>query len=308
LTTPETETYTEFMTRQRRIAMLLTGVVLTSGLLSAQALERAMYVSVLDKKGTPVDIVAPGDLVVREDNVTREVLRVVPAGEPMQIALLVDDSAPAERYIRDYREALPAFIEEILADESVTGKHQISVIGLAGRPTIITQYTSDKAELIKGVNRIFAQQGSGSYLMDGIREVGRGMMKRPSTRPIMVLVTTEGPELSGRDHAQTLEPLRNSGAALHVIVVGNPTNQQTERAVFLNRGPAESGGQYDVILTGSALTQRLKKLATELTHQYQVTYARPKSLIPPEKVTISSPRTEWVVRGTAEPLLPTGRK
>jgi hypothetical protein len=39
-----------------------------------------------------------------------------------------------------------------------------------------------------------------------------------------------------------------------------------------------------------------------------VTYARPKSLIPPEKVTISSPRTEWVVRGTAEPLLPTGRK
>src|SRR5262245_52080488 len=111
------------MTRQRRIAMLLTGVVLTSGLLSAQAPERAMYVSVLDKKGAPIDVVSAADLVVREDNVTREILRVVPAGEPMQIALLVDDSAPAERYIRDYREALPAFVEGILGDEAVTGKH-----------------------------------------------------------------------------------------------------------------------------------------------------------------------------------------
>ena len=284
--------------------MLLTGVVLTSGLLSAQALERAMVVSVLDKEGAPVDVVGPKDLVVREDNVTREILRVVPAGDPLLIALLVDDSQPAERYVRDYREALPAFIDTILADQPVRGKHQITVVGLAGRPTIISDYSSDPVALRKAVQRIFSQQGSGSYLLDGIREVSRGMNKHEASRRIMVVVTTEGPELSGRGYNETLEPLRTSGAALHVVVVGNPNNQQTERAIVLNKGPAESGGQYDIILTGSALTQRLKKLATELTHQYQVTYARPKSLIPPERITISSPRSEWTVRGAAEPLPP----
>jgi hypothetical protein len=288
--------------------MLLTGVVLASGLLSAQALERAMYVSVVDKQGAPVDGVAPRDLVVREDNNTREILRVVPAGDPMLIALLVDDSQPSERYIRDYREALPAFVDGILADQPVRGKHQISVVGLAGRPTIFADYSSDPAVLRKAVQRFFAQQGSGSYLLDGIHEISRGMLKRETARPIMVVVTTEGLELSGRHHPEVLEALRNSGAALHVIVVGNPVNQQTERNVVLNKGPADSGGQYDVILTGSALTQRMKKLANELTHQYQVTYARPKSLIPPQKITISSPRDEWTVHGAAEPQLAPGRK
>ena len=36
-----------------------------------------------------------------------------------------------------------------------------------------------------------------------------------------------------------------------------------------------------------ALTAKLKQLADELTHQYRVTYARPQSLIPPERVTVA---------------------
>ena len=35
-----------------------------------------------------------------------------------------------------------------------------------------------------------------------------------------------------------------------------------------------------------ALAGTLTQLADELTHQYQVTYARPQSLIPPERVTV----------------------
>ena len=47
-----------------------------------------------------------------------------------------------------------------------------------------------------------------------------------------------------------------------------------------------------------ALPDRLKQVADELTHQYLVTYARPESLIPPEKITITAKRTGLLVRGT----------
>ena len=53
--------------------------------------------------GAPVADLGPADFIVREDNVAREVLRVAPASEPMQIALLVDNSQAAEPFIRDYR-------------------------------------------------------------------------------------------------------------------------------------------------------------------------------------------------------------
>ena len=64
------------------------------GALVAQAIQRAMYVSVLNEAGAPVPDLGPTDFVVREDNIAREVLRVAPADEPMQIAVLVDTARP----------------------------------------------------------------------------------------------------------------------------------------------------------------------------------------------------------------------
>ena len=45
------------------------------GRLAAQAIQRSMYVSVLDEAGAPVPDLGPSDFIVREDNATREVLR-----------------------------------------------------------------------------------------------------------------------------------------------------------------------------------------------------------------------------------------
>ena len=101
--------------------------------LAAQAQQRALFVTALDKSGNPVDELQPSDVIVKEDDVTREVLRIGRATEPMQVAILVDNSQAAERYIRDYREALPLFIAA-MADQSGP-RNQISLIALAERPT-----------------------------------------------------------------------------------------------------------------------------------------------------------------------------
>ena len=262
----------------------------------AQAQPRDVYVSALDQSGTPVESLAPTDVIVREDKIAREVLSIVPAQEPMHIALLVDNSQASEAYIRDYREALPAFITAIGADES-GAKHQISIITLAERPTINTDYTSDPAQLMAGAGRIFAMPGSGTYLLDGVIEISQGLKKHNFTRPIIIAITTEGPEMSDRQYQSVLEPLRASGAAFHVIVVGNPRNTSYDRSIVLDQGTREGGGRFDTLLTGNALTARMKQVAAELTHQFRVTYARPQTLIPPEQVTVASGKEGLTVRG-----------
>jgi hypothetical protein len=263
----------------------------------AQAQQRSIYASALDQSGAPVSNLGTTDFVVREDKVAREILSVAPATDPMQVALLLDNSQAGEQYTRDYREALPAFIRGLAADETGT-KHQIGIITVAERPTINTDYTFDMPLAIKGAERIFAVPGSGAYLLDGIIETSQGITKKNFMRPVIVAITTEGPELSDRQYMTVLEPLRASGAALHVVTVGNPRNNHYDRSVVIDMGTRDTGGRNDVLMTGSALTGRLKQIATELTHQYRVTYARPDTLIPPEQVTITAAKPGLTVRGT----------
>ncbi len=257
-----------------------------------------MYVSVLNGAGAPVTDLGPSDFVVREDNAAREVLRVAPADEPMQIAVLADNSQAARNSIRDIRVGLESFV----TDMTNGTKHEISIVALAERPTILADLSSDPARIMKGVNLIFEQRQSGNYLLDAIIEVSRGFKKREATRPVIVAITTEGPEFSSRRYEDVLKPLRETGAALHVIVLGLPANDISEDArnlaALLDEGPRATGGRRTALLASSALPGELKRLAAELRHQYRVTYSRPPSLIPPEHVTVNATHPGMTMRGT----------
>jgi hypothetical protein len=267
--------------------------------LRAQAQQRVVYASAVDDKGVPVSGLGPSDFVVREDRVAREVLNVAPAADPMQIALLIDNSQAADPYIRDIREGASAFINGLAADPS-GAKHQVSVITIGERPTINTDYTPDLQLAVKGAQRIFATPGSGAYLLDGIIETSKGIQKRESPRPVIVAVITAGVELSDRAYQSVIEPLRDAGAAFHVMVLGRPITSDQDRMIVLDLGTTQTGGRYDTVLTGTGLAPRLKQLAEELTHQYKVTYARPTTLIPPDRVTVSGARQGVTVRGIAQ--------
>jgi VWFA-related protein len=287
----------------RRLAVSVA-VVFSIGLLwtaapAAQAIQRSIYASVLNKEGAPVADLGPSDFVVREDNLAREVLRVEPASAPMQVALLVDNSQRSNANIRDIREATNEFIKGITGTAQ---KNELAVIAVAERATIIADYTTDQAKLLKEAGRIFTQPNSGAYMLDAIFETTQGLKKREASRPVIVGIATNGPELSNRYHQQILTALHGVGASFHLVMVGPPptdfvSNEGRERAMTFSQGTEETGGRYDNVLAASALADRLKQVANELTHQYLVTYARPQTLIPPEHVTIAGKNPNLTVRG-----------
>ena len=265
----------------------------------AQTLQRGIYASVLDKNGVPVPNMSPADFVVREDNVTREVLRVEPATTPMTIALLVDNSSASSRNIRDIRDAVTEFVKAVTSSGM---KNEVTLITIAERPTILVDYTADQAKLLKGA-AIFAQPQSGAYMLDGILESARGLKKREAARPVIVAIATNGPELSNRYKDQVVGAVVDAGASFHVVMVGPPptdvlTTEGRERAYTYSQGTEDTGGRYDNVLAASAMAKRLAQVADELTHQYLVTYARPQTLIPPEHIKITSKRADVTVRGT----------
>lgn len=258
--------------------------------------ERTVFVSAVDAKGAPVTDLGLDDFVVREDGIRREVLRSSRAVEPLDIALLVDNSASADDAIVSLREGVRRFIA------AMAGPHQIAIIGLADRPTIFVDYTSNKTVLETGVGRIFAQQQSGMTLLDGIIEIAQGLEKRESARAVIVPVVTDGVEFTNRDAREVRAAVRRAGAGLHAVAVGafyvSTDFVDRERALVLDTVTRDTGGQRISLLSPTAIDGALTKLAAELSSQYKVVYGRPQSLIPPEAVAVESGRPGITMRAT----------
>jgi hypothetical protein len=208
-------------------AFLLGAVTLASVSPLAQAVQKAMYVSVVDQAGAPVPNLGPSDFIVREDDVAREVVNVVPADEPMQVAVLVDTSDVAREQIPYLRDAVPTFVNTLISGGV---RNQVAIVAFGERPTILADYTSNSAVLKKATDLIWANPMSGPYLLDAILEVSEGLTKREAPRPVIIAIAAEGQELSYRHDDQVLDRLRKSGAQLYVLMLGTPYGGRNEEA------------------------------------------------------------------------------
>jgi VWFA-related protein len=252
----------------------------------AQPKPTDVYVSVVDGKGDPARGLTAEDFRVREDGIAREVLKAGPATEPLTVALLVDDSQVASAGILMIREAVQNFVT------ALSGKAEISIVTFGERPTIAVDYTTDPKKLLDGANRIFPRTGSGGYLLDAIVEVSKGMQKREAKRPVIaVLLIEEGVEFSNRHYENVLDELDKARAALHVVAIGQPNSSLNDeirnRNQVIAEGTQRTGGRRDQVLAFTSAPAKMSQLANELRNQYVVTYARPDTLIPPEKIEVT---------------------
>ena len=284
----------------RSMLLFVIATVLSANSAWAQATERTIYASVVDKNNAPVTGLSAGEFVVREDDTAREVLRVSAATEPMQIAVLVDTSQAIEEHLLDVRTALSAFFKQM------GGKHDIALIGLGERPTVLSDYTRDTARLEKSIGSVFARTGSGTYILDGIVETTNGMRRRKAARPHIIVYAARGPEFSERYHQSVIDALRESGATLHTLMLNKPgaamgSREEQELAKAVADGTQLTGGRREDLLTPMALSDQLKSLASELENQHQVVYARPARLVPPKTLDVTVKRPSVTVRARRLP-------
>jgi VWFA-related protein len=265
--------------------------------------ELAIYTSVLNDRGSPVTSLGPADFVVREEGVQREVTQVSPASEPLRIAVLADTSQSMEPYINDMRGALRSFFKEMNANAD------IALFEFGDRPARLVDYTRDPALLEAGIGRLFARRGGGAYALDAIVEASRDSRVRESARPVIVVISGQGPDFSQRLHQDVLKELRDSHATLHSIVVTRRSlsvrrGGARERELTFSEGTELTGGRREDLLTSMSLGDTLGGLARELKTQYRLVYVRPDVPVPPDRVDVAVRQPRLTVRASRVPSLP----
>jgi VWFA-related protein len=223
---------------------------------------------------------------VREANVEREVTAVSPAADPLRIALLVDTSQAMERYMSDVRRALRTYVRQVQPDAD------IALFEFGERPTRLVDYTRDSSRLEAAIDRLFARTGSGAYALDAIVDASRDFRLREAARPVIVVVSGQGPEFSQRYHRTVLDELQASRASLRSLVITRApaagfNDAIIEREQTFSEGATLTGGTREDLLTSMALEDALTRVARELEAQYRVVYARPVTLIPPARLDIT---------------------
>lgn len=254
-----------------------------------------IYAGVVDGKGDPVTGLDADAFRVREDGVAREVLKAGPATDPLSVAFLVDDSQATNVATQFIREAVESFIK------SLDGKAEMALVTFGERPTILVDYTTDQKKLLDGGKRIFPRAGAGAYLMDAIVDVSRGFKKREAARKVaVVLMVDNAVEFSNRHYDNVLSELEASGAALHVVTLGQPGNSLADetrnRDQVIAMGTERTGGRRDNVIALTAAAGKMQQLSKELQNQYLVTYVRPETLIPPKKIEVTVTRPGLTVR------------
>jgi VWFA-related protein len=296
----------------RRVRALFVSSVLLSVTLTAasrlpdqpslrEGVTRTVFVSVLDKGGSPVTDLSADDFVVKEGGKGREIVGAGMTTLPLRIALVVDDNGTGI-----FRYGVAKFIERL------QGRAEFALSTVQGQHQKLVDYTGDLERLSSALGLLVARPATndGGQLLEGIFETAKDFQKRRAARPIIVVLTVGGEEHSTLPAHHVLEELEKSGAALNVIAINSSTiramatvskpSALLESNLNLNEvlgdGPKQSGGKREEIVASAGLVPGLQELAEALRNQYAVSFSRPDRPKDSEKLSISVKRSGLTVR------------
>jgi len=260
-------------------AFLAVALAPALGARGQTAVDKTIFVSVVDDAGKPVKDLALGDILIREDGVDREVVSISPAKDPLYVALLVDTTPAAEPYIQDIRRGLTSFVQQVGAASS-DARISVTEFGQAAIP--ITPFTTDREKLQKDINRIFPKRGDvPAVLLEGLKDASDSLGKQNSRRAAVVIFTMEGTmDRSSEEPRKIQESLAKSRAQLWTVSLEKNQGKQdklSQRDVVLNAMTQATGGRREFISAESAIDGYMKMYADALVSQFAVTYKRPNA-------------------------------
>ena len=269
------------MSFKRGSAALAAAVAVLAGIwLSAQTPQVFTFVvSATDASGASVTDLRPEDVVMSEDGVRQQVVKVEPLAIPMKVTIAVDNGLESSEALGHYRAGLTGFIQALPPEVEIT------LITTAPQPRTVVKPTTDRTQILKGVTG-FAPEQSRPRFSDALVEYSERLQREAKDRtaqpyqPILLMLSTAAIEQRSyqpKEIEKAVAFLAQRHAKVNSIVVSTRTDAAqagsldlTLQAIVALPTAQATGGRYE----GVAVANRLATLLPEWGHDLAVLHAK----------------------------------
>ena len=277
---------------------------------SAQGTTFQFYVSASNPTGAPVTDLRTEDVLMSENGVQQQVVKIEPVSIPMKLTIAVDNGIDSSDALVHYRAGLTGLVEALPPDVEVT------LITIAPQPRVVVKST-DRTQVLRGVNG-FAPEQARPRFTDALVESSKDLEKesknknaRPYYVPILLMLSTAANESSSyqpKEIEKAVGFLVTRKARLNVVMMSTRTGQASSvetlnsqlQAIIAIPAVKMTNGRYEALAVSSRVAtllpewgKDLASLHTRQANQFRVTVER-KSGGP-----LQSPRIELARQGLA---------
>ena len=274
------------MTPTRFVALLAATVALCE-VLTAQAPQTFQFaVSATDAAGAPVTDLKPDDVVMTENGVRQQVVKVEPLSVPMKLTLVVDNGVDSTDALVHYRSGLTGLVEALPPDVETT------LISIAPQPRTVVRPTTDRAQVLRGINGFAPEQASPRF-SDALVEFSERLQKESRDRkivpyvPVLIMISTTANQQTSYEPAQITKAVNflvGRRARVNMIVMSTRTGQATSAQSINASVQATVGipvtkatnGRYESLAVSSRLATLLPEWGKDLAalHSRQANQVR----------------------------------
>jgi hypothetical protein len=266
------------------LATVSLGVAWTTSAAAQTAFQ--FVVSATDAAGAPVTDLKTEDVIMSENGVRQEVVKVEPLSVPMKLTLVVDNGLDSSEALAHYRTGLTGLVEALPEDVEVT------LISIAPQPRMVVRPTTDRAQILRGING-FAPEQARPRFTDSLVEYSQRLERESKDRnaapyvPVMVMLSTAANEQSShqpREIERAVQFLAARRARINIVVMSTRTGQATSpetlnstlQAVVGMPAVKMTNGRYEALALSSRVASLLPEWGKDLAalHARQITQFR----------------------------------
>jgi hypothetical protein len=257
-----------------RRSVVLSAFLASAGVCLYAQTTFQFVVSATDSSGAPVTDLRTDDVVMSENGVKQQVVKVEPLSVPMKLTIAVDNGLDTADAIDHFRNGLTGLVEALPPDVEVT------LIATAPQPRTIVKSTKDHEQILKGL-KTFAPERAVPRFTDALVEYSQRLQRESKDGkaspyvPVMVMVSTgtnERTDYQPKEIEKAVGALVANRARLSVVMVSTRPGDVTAathlkssiQAIVSGPVVKATNGRYEEVAVPAQLATRLPEWGRDL--------------------------------------------
>jgi hypothetical protein len=249
-------------------------------LVLAQDENVTFIMSVVDQSGRPVQDLTRDEIVLTENGVVAEIVKVQPFTMPLA-TIAVDNGPLSADALGHYRAGLTGLVR------ALPGEMEVTLITMSPQPMMVVPPETDRIRLLRGVNG-FAPQEESPRFTDTLVEFSRRYetalkeTNRIASVPVLLMVSTSAPEAvsySSEEVTRAIAFLERRKAMVHVVMLNinrgasaRATLNDARQTMIAIPATKVTRGRYEALSNSSRLVALLPEMGAQIAalHRRQV--------------------------------------